>query len=90
MRGVGVAVTLAGSVFLPAIGMGTGAAWGAAGIQGAPREQEPFFLFLFPLFGSVNVQTLLVQEDPNPSHTEGYPSLVHKGFPSSPSIAQLR
>lgn len=26
----------------------------------------------------------------SPSHPEGYPSLVHKGFPSSPSITQLR
>lgn len=38
VRGVGVAVALAANAaFLPAIGMGTGAAWGAAGIQGAPR-----------------------------------------------------
>lgn len=62
-------VALAGNaVFLPAIGMGTGATWGAAGIQGAPRVERalffPFFLSFPPAFGSSNVQTLLVQEEP--------------------------
>lgn len=73
VRGVGVAVALvANAAFLPAIGMGTGAPWGAAGIQGAPRVQRALFFFpfsfpsppptLFCPFGSSNVRTLLVQK----------------------------
>lgn len=85
MRGVGVAVTLAGNAaFLPAIGMGTGAAWGAAGIWAAPRVHIALFIpfsFPFPPLWRRLVQGSLGTV-PIP-----HPELLHKGFRCSPSMA---
>lgn len=87
-----VAVTLAGNAaFLPAIGMGAAAAWGAAGIQAAPRVHIALFSpfsFPFPPFGSGHVQTLLVQEEPwDCSHPTDRvtPSYSVRGFPVLPA-----